>query len=286
MRKLWTKEELELVEELYKSGLNAEDTYRKFSEIFIGRTLASIILVIKRKKFKHTPEQSFKLRSVVRIGDKNPMYGKPGPNLDLTKDDSDRMRNASIKMAATRKDLFSKGVLDVSGEKNGMYGKKPWNLGLSTETSDILKQAGEKTSVYHKERWQNYTQDEKDFVIGRMTEAANKIKKNSSIEIKVEKILLEENICFIKQYRKSKFVFDFFIKDSNLVIECQGDYWHANPRKYNSKNLNEIQKNNIERDGRKKDFLNQNNFSSLFFWEYDIHKNIDKVRESILRVCK
>lgn len=283
MGKIWSKEKLDLVKELYESGLNVEDTFKKFSEQYSGRTIAAISLVIKRKKFKHTTEQTRLLKQIATSGENNGMYGKSGPNKGLTKETSDRIYNSSKKMSATRKDLFAKGLLDVSGDKNGMYEKIPWNFGLTKETSDIVKGIGEKLSVIQKERWNNFSIDEQNLIIGRMTEAANLVKKNSSIEAKIEKFLIQENIPFIKQFKKSKFVFDFFIEESNLVIECQGDYWHANPTKYDVLKLNKVQQKNIERDIRKKQFLKENEIISLFFWEHEIHKNFNYVKETIIK---
>jgi G:T-mismatch repair DNA endonuclease (very short patch repair protein) len=283
MGKIWTKEELDLIKDLYESGLNAEDTFKKFSEQFIERTLAAISLVIKRKKFKHTIEQTRLLKQAATKGKNNGMYGKPGPNKGLTKKTSERICNASKKISETRKDLFAKGLLDVSGDKNGMYGKAPWNFGLTSETSDVVKGIGEKLSIIQKDRWHNLSIDEQNLIIGRMTKAANLVKKNSSIEVKIENFLLEEKIAFIKQHRKSKFVFDFFIEKANLVIECQGDYWHANPAKYDILKLNKVQEKNVERDIRKKQYLKENSINSLFFWECEIHKNFNYVKETIIK---
>jgi G:T-mismatch repair DNA endonuclease (very short patch repair protein) len=77
------------------------------------------------------------------------------------------------------------------------------------------------------------------------------------------------------------FVFDFYIPSKNLVIECQGDYWHANPRKYGLNNTNDIQKKNIERDNRKKNYLLKNDIENLFIWEFDIKNNFHIIKKQI-----
>jgi very-short-patch-repair endonuclease len=88
--------------------------------------------------------------------------------------------------------------------------------------------------------------------------------------------------CNIKQHQVKNWVFDFYLPEINLVIECQGDYWHANPNIFDHNNLSEMQMKNIERDERKRKYLAENNINHLFFWENEIIKNIELVKEIIL----
>lgn len=65
---------------------------------------------------------------------------------------------------------------------------------------------------------------------------------------------------------------DNYLTDYNLIIEVQGDYWHANPLKFASK-LSEIQYNRIGRDKAKRSYLrNQYGIEVLYLWENDIVK--------------
>jgi len=53
---------------------------------------------------------------------------------------------------------------------------------------------------------------------------------NTSIERKVKGQLSGMNIRFIHQYNvDNKFLCDFFIPDLNLIVECDGDYYHGLP---------------------------------------------------------
>ena len=63
-----------------------------------------------------------------------------------------------------------------------------------------------------------------------------------------------------------------FIVD-NKIIEVQGDYWHGNPKFFNS--FDKIQNKNIKRDKRKLKFLQGKGFEVLYLWEYDLKTNID-----------
>ena len=110
----------------------------------------------------------------------------------------------------------------------------------------------------------------------------NKAKKDTSIELKIEHLLNELGIRYEKQYRISKWVFDFYLTDFNFVIECQGDYWHANPLIFKENKLNEVQLKNINRDKRKKDFIEEHKIESLFLWESDINKNIESIKNMLI----
>lgn len=55
--------------------------------------------------------------------------------------------------------------------------------------------------------------------------------KDSSIEIKVQELLTKLGIAFKKHIILTKdypYQVDIFIPSKNLVIECDGDYWHGN----------------------------------------------------------
>jgi len=53
--------------------------------------------------------------------------------------------------------------------------------------------------------------------------------KNTSIEIIIKSVLDSLNILYEQQYIIKGFVVDFYLPDYNLLIECDGDYWHSRP---------------------------------------------------------
>ncbi len=57
--------------------------------------------------------------------------------------------------------------------------------------------------------------------------------RQTKIETLCEKFLMELNIDYIPQYDKiGKYWCDFYLPKYNLVLEVDGDYWHANPEMY------------------------------------------------------
>lgn len=105
--------------------------------------------------------------------------------------------------------------------------------------------------------------------------------KATKIEIKISEYLESENIEFIKNMKINYFYVDFYLPLYNIVLECDGDYWHSNPKFYKNKNLTDVQIKNLDRDKRKNKMLEDNKIKYLRFWEYDIHNNFDKVKYEI-----
>lgn len=86
-------------------------------------------------------------------------------------------------------------------------------------------------------------------------------KSPSSIEKKFAKELENQNILYIQQFViLDKFKVDFLIGD-NIIVECDGDYWHNLP-------------NIIEKDKIRDKILIENGFIVFRFWEHEINDNV------------
>ncbi len=285
MRVYWLKEEEDELKYYYETlGLSLSEFSDDFLKKYPSRTKISLEVKIGKLKLRHTKKQIHDLKSRLNSGDKNGMYGKIGPNTGLTKENSERMLNASKKISKTRKELFKNGILNVSGEKNGMYGKESWCKGKTKYTDIRIENACEKMSIHRKNLWNNLSQKEKDVIIGNLSLAANKAKKDTKIEMIIKNVLEKMNINFKKNYPQNRFIFDFYLIDYNFVIECQGDYWHGNPDYFTI--LNDIQLKNVVRDKIKKEYLIKNNINSLFLWENEIYKNKENLEKIILDKLK
>ena len=88
----------------------------------------------------------------------------------------------------------------------------------------------------------------------------------------------------------NRFILDFWIPSCNLCLECNGDYWHGNPKIYVQPD--KYQKKNIDRDQRKAEMLARQGFNIVTLWESDINNNIllveriivDKLKERLQKV--
>lgn len=58
------------------------------------------------------------------------------------------------------------------------------------------------------------------------------------------------------------------------MIEVMGDFWHANPKKYNISSLRDIQKKRIPKDKAKHTYIsNQYHIEILYLWEDDLYNH-------------
>jgi G:T-mismatch repair DNA endonuclease (very short patch repair protein) len=283
MRTEWSNSEINYLNDLYVcSGLTASELYPLF-KINFNRSLTSVKIKIKRLKLRHTNQQTKEAKSRLYSGELNGMYGKIGPNFGKTKYNCERIKVAGEKISIDRKEKIANGnIKKMVGEKNGMFGKKSWNNGLTKYDDIRIFNYGLKLSKAAKFRWNELTEEQKTERIGNLTKCATMARKNTKIESIVEDSLKELNIKHIKNYKKERFVFDFYLPDFNHIIECQGDYWHANPIIYENKKLSNTQLFNIERDKRKIQFINSKKFNYSYFWENFIFKNHKKLKDIIL----
>lgn len=97
---------------------------------------------------------------------------------------------------------------------------------------------------------------------------------DTKIELKIQGFLEELGITYIKHFYlkhiKSSYRCDIFIPSKNMVIECDGKFWHGDPRYYDKKALSEKQKEQKIRDRLRTDQLIQRGFRVIRLWEDDI----------------
>lgn len=78
--------------------------------------------------------------------------------------------------------------------------------------------------------------------------AAKMSKEMTTPEKDLKKILKELKVVFEPQKIVGSKIFDFYVPKSNLLIEVDGDYYHANPSIYSESDQNAIQKRNVKND--------------------------------------
>ena len=106
--------------------------------------------------------------------------------------------------------------------------------------------------------------------------------KDTKPELKMKDILNELNIPFKHQFRLETHVFDFHILNTNILVEVDGDYWHGNPKKFSK--LNKIQLKIRLKDIKNEQLAKTNNYILLRFWEDDILKKDNIVKNELMEV--
>jgi G:T-mismatch repair DNA endonuclease (very short patch repair protein) len=209
------------------------------------------------------------------------MFGKEGPNKGKNKNNCERIKIAGEKISNILKEKYKNGELLRAGDKNPMFQKNPWNKDKTKYDDERIYEYGMKISRIASERWIKLTEEQKIDRIGKLTKSATMARKDTKIEMIVDECLKNLDLEYYKNYRENRYVFDFFIPKLNTIIECQGDYWHANPIKFKNKKLSETQLFNIERDKRKINFMNNNKIKHIYLWENFIYKNIKELKDII-----
>ncbi|MEK4700333.1 hypothetical protein MKX47_12115 [Solibacillus sp. FSL R7-0668] len=107
--------------------------------------------------------------------------------------------------------------------------------------------------------------------------------RKTRIEVRLEKFLIEKNIPYKYSFITNKVQFDFYLMESNILIECDGDFWHANPKFYpDETKWYHTQKRIRAKDLVKNEIAKQLSMTLLRFWEDDIMNNFEFVEKSII----
>ena len=206
----------------------------------------------------------------------NPVYGR-----ESTKEEKEI--RSKIITELWKDENFRKKVTDGQKkffEKNGYWcGTDEESKNKKNETN--LKKYGVEC-IFSLEYYQNLREEICLDKYGKTSlELAREGLKNTyktSIEIKICNLLIEYGFKFETQYDLfygiDKFkTYDFYLKEYNLLIEADGDYWHVNPNKYlNENDLTEVQKINKQNDIFKNKLATDKGYNILRFWESDIKK--------------
>jgi len=81
-------------------------------------------------------------------------------------------------------------------------------------------------------------------------------------------------------------IYDFYIPSKNMMIEVDGDYWHANPLIYEGKELNKTQLRNVKNDKFKDVLAKGNGFLLERVWEYDLKNNYEEQKKRFKKLLK
>jgi very-short-patch-repair endonuclease len=79
-----------------------------------------------------------------------------------------------------------------------------------------------------------------------------------------------------------KFVVDALLPEHRVIIQWDGDFWHANPALFST--LHPIQQTNTARDRSCNAYLAKCGYTVLRFWETDVHSTPSTVADAI-REC-
>ena len=233
-----------------------------------------------RKTYRHAFKTYFICSRCHTIGSKNPFYGKKHSQesknkiLNSIKGQRSGSKNSfygKTHSLKTRQTISCKLKGRFTQNKNPFYGQKHSNTSKTKISSGLKK----------------YFADPKnqDTIQQRLLNRKTPKFTMTTIERKVRAWLIHNNIKHKYSKRLGKYQFDFEILDKNILIEVQGDYWHANPLKYGEwplKPLNQRQQFKIQQDAIKRKYAINNGYDILYIWEFDINNNNWESLKSLL----
>lgn len=230
-------------------------------------------------KGKRHSDESLKKMRRAKIGkydkEKNPFYGKHHT--------SETIKKLSEIMSQK-----------YGGGNSPFYGRH--------HTPENLKILSEK----HREWWKKLNEKHRSELLLKISTSQKKLQSDNPQLYKHKKQKAAKASCLsIKRYQKNKIEqivenkfkewglypkysvilgykqYDFGFKDERILLEVQGDYWHANPKFYDINKLNYMQIENLKKDKDKQLFALNNNFKLYYIWEDDINNNNFEILEKI-----
>lgn len=151
---------------------------------------------------------------------------------------------------------------------------------ISKKLSGVPKSKEHKESITKAAiiRWSDPKEREKQSIktIDRLIKN-NYRNPKTKLECKFELIMELLNITYIYQYRVSSGMFDYYIEDSNILVEVDGDFHHCNPNSKHHTPIYPIQIKTVSNDIRKNKIANDNNIKLLRFWESDINNSPEDI---------
>ena len=152
------------------------------------------------------------------------------------------------KFSEEGKKALSEGQKGRQGYWKGKHLSEDHKRKISeTEKGKIPPWKGTKLSIDHKNKIMKS--------IGKYFE-----NNKSSIELKVENQLIKYKIKYFSQksINNGSFIIDFYLPEYQLVIECNGDYWHSRPERK-------------ERDQKLEEYVLSKGKDILWLWEHEIN---------------
>lgn len=180
------------------------------------------------------------------------------------------------------------------GENNHFFGKKHSNESKKMNSENRKgKACGQNNAmanpIYRQKASTNlkakYDSGDLDFL---KKIQSNTAKKNQELgllkyapiskpEKEIKKKLEAEGFTTESQFPIKSLHYDLFIKEKNLLVEYNGDYWHCNPKKYPQNYFNKKKNMTAEQlwiqDKKKKSIAIENGYGFLTIWEGDYKKN-------------
>jgi len=268
-----------------KHGIFSKETLEKMSKARRGKKLSQET----RKKMSETHK---------KISHKGHFKKGHVPWLTGTKG-LVKSNKGSFKKGQTPWNKGKKGVQIQSAEtllkrSRSMKGKNRGPMSKEAKRNMSIARRGKKLSPEHKKSITKglrdskivnssaYKEQQRQFRMHqKFPTKDSKPEKMMQIALTLQKIKFEKHVALVGQP-------DIFIKP-NVCLFIDGDYWHANPKKYDSEKQmvgGKKAKYIWAKDNTINHDLNKNGFHVIRIWQSDIEKDVNKCSEKIITIIK
>lgn len=139
------------------------------------------------------------------------------------------------------------------------------------------------TEVYGEEKAEEIKDKLRKASPARMSKFA---RRETEPERIVREMLTDLRVVFDVQVAIGHYTVDFLIPDFHLVIQADGDYWHAHPDLYTESVLTATQRKSRRLDASCNSFLSNRGYRVLRLWERDLHGDPGSCRNRIIQALQ
>lgn len=245
---------------------HSEEHKRKIGEANKGKN--------KGKSYPHTEEHKQKVSQALKGRAKSEEHTRKvaEANQGQKRSEETRRKQSQLKKAAWQKpevrENYSRGAVE-------RWSRPEEHLKTSETTKVAMKEVIARPEF--KRNLKNamervYASPEYQEAWAEGMSKAHRYRGRTSIEVIVASLLTSLEIEYEEQERIGRYLVDFYVPTKNLVIECDGTYWHGE-RKAGAK----------EKDARKDAFLLSRGYSVFRIPETDIKNgNFSSLIEALL----
>lgn len=103
-------------------------------------------------------------------------------------------------------------------------------------------------------------------------------------EKRVAAILETLRVEYLPQHAMGFYTVDFFVPSSNLVVQADGDYWHANPATYPTPSRTQQKQRRL--DHSCDSYLSRRGFTVVRLWESDLRDRYESCVDTLRRFTR
>ena len=171
---------------------------------------------------------------------------------------------------------ITNGTLGKSDPEKSNETKRNW----SKEQKEKFSKAMSKTALRTISKMSKKEIEERMLLMRKSKKEEGRF--SSKLEVKIANLLNRNNIDFIYTFYIQYHSYDFYIKNTAVLFEINGDYWHANPKIYNSGDYIKIGADNVlvddiwNRDLLKLKIAEKYGYKVFYLWENEINNETEK----------